>query len=294
MSPIFRLGFIGLGFMGTAFTQRLLERGWPVTVWNREPERMSPLTSLGAKAAESPAAVTATSDLVLMCVLDAPAVEACVFGAKGVAQTARKGRVLVDHGTTDPAATRRMAARLQQETGVGWVDAPVSGGPEGARAGNLAIMAGGDAADIETIRPLMADLAATFTHMGPVGAGQTTKLINQALVGTGYVLMAEALALAEAAGIDAAALPACLAGGHADSALLRRLYPRMVARDFDPPKSYARQLLKDMKAVRTFARGFGLSLPVVESAVAQHETHGSRGNEFADSASIFRLYNRKP
>src|SRR5919202_4490328 len=122
-----------------------------------------------------------------------------------------------------------------------WVDAPVSGGPQAAREGSLTVMAGGEAADVEAVRPLMQDLAANFTHMGPVGAGQTTKIVNQLIVGAGYVLMAEALSLAEAAGIDAASLPQCLAGGHADSSLLRRLYPQMEARAFEPPASYARQ-----------------------------------------------------
>jgi 3-hydroxyisobutyrate dehydrogenase len=134
------------------------------------------------------------------------------------------------------------------------------------------------------------DLAANFTLMGPVGAGQTAKIVNQAIVGTGYVLMAEALALAEAAGIDAAALPRCLAGGHADSNLLKKLYPQMQARDFEPPRAYARQLLKDMKAVKEFARGLGLALPVVERAVERYAEYVERGNEMQDSASIVRLY----
>src|SRR5919202_4458835 len=235
------LGFIGLGLMGTAMTLRLLERGRRVAVWNLEPERVPPLVEAGAEACESPAAVAARSDLVLMCVLNTEAVENCVFGPDGIAAASRPGRILIDHSTADPAATRDMAARLRRETGMHWVDAPVSGGPPAARDGTMTVMAGGEAADIEAIRPLMRDLAANFTHMGPVGAGQTAKIVNQAIVGTGFVLMAEALALAETAGIDAARLPACLAGGHADSSLLRRLYPQMEARAFEPPASYARQ-----------------------------------------------------
>jgi 3-hydroxyisobutyrate dehydrogenase len=289
-----RLGYVGLGLMGTAMCERLLEKGWPLTVWNREPERIPPIVAKGAAAASSPAEVTAQSDIVLMCVLHTEAVADCVFGPGGIASAGRlEGKILIDHSTIDPAASREMAARLRAETGMAWVDAPISGGPPAARSGTMAVMAGGEAADIERVHGLMQDLAGNFTHMGPAGAGQTTKVINQAIVGTGYVLMAEALILAERAGIDAARLPACLAGGFADSTLLRRLYPQMQERRFDPPLAYARQLLKDMKFVKAFAHGLGLELPVVEEAAAQYAAYVEAGNEMADSASIIRLYEKK-
>lgn len=285
-----RLGFIGIGLMGEAMTRRLLERGWRVTVWNREPERLDLVVPHGAVRVESPAAVTAQSDLVLLCVLNTEAVEACIFNPDGVASRAREGQILIDLSTADPAATREMAARLKAQAGMAWVDAPVSGGPNAARDGSLAVMAGGDAADIEAVRPVMADLAANFTHMGPSGAGQTTKMVNQAIVGTGFAVMAEALALAEKAGIDAARLPECLAGGFADSELLRRLYPQMRERAFEPPKSYARQLLKDLKAVNAFAEELGLDLALVRRSMEQYAAYVAQGNEMQDSASIVRLY----
>ena len=285
-----RIGFIGIGLMGEAMTRRLLDTGYEVTVWNLEPERLETVVPHGARAAGSPAAVTRASDLVLMCVLHTAAVESCVFGPDGVAKEANADKLLIDLSTADPAATRDMAARLRQETGMGWVDAPVSGGPPAARDGTMTVMAGGSPEDIQAVRPLMADMAGNFTHMGPSGAGQTTKMINQAIVGSGYVLMAEALILAERAGIDAARLPQALAGGHADSNLLRKLYPQMQARDFDPPRSYARQLLKDMKAVKAFAHDLGLDLGVVEKAAEQYARFVERGNEMSDSASVVRLY----
>jgi 3-hydroxyisobutyrate dehydrogenase len=288
-----KLGFIGIGLMGEAMTRRLLDRGYEVTVWNLEPERLDTVVPHGARAAPSPAALTAASDIVLMCVLHTAAVEACAFGPDGIATSARSDQILVDLSTADPAATREFAARLKRDTGMGWVDAPVSGGPPAARDGTMTVMAGGEPDDIVRVRPLMADMAANFTHMGPSGAGQTTKMINQAIVGTGYVVMAEALVLAERAGIDAALLPQCLAGGHADSNLLRKLYPQMQARDFEPPRSYARQLLKDMKAVKEFAHGLDLTLPVVESAAERYARYVEQGNEMADSASVVRLYDRE-
>ncbi len=286
-----RLGFIGLGLMGTAMTQRLLERGWQVTVWNLEPERVPPLVAEGAIAAPTPAAVTADSDIVILCVLHTDAVQDVVFGPDGVSKAGTAGKVLIDHSTIDPARTRSMATQLRESTGMRWIDAPVSGGPVASRAGTLTVMAGGAAEDVAAVKPVMADLAANFTLMGPVGAGQTAKMINQAIVGSGYVVMAEALRLAEEAGIAADRLPSCLAGGHADSTLLRQLYPQMQARAFDPPRSYARQLLKDLKAVQAFARGLGLDLPMLELAAARYTEYvEDRGQGMSDTASIVRLY----
>ena len=287
-----RIGFIGIGIMGEAMVRRLMERGHgPVTVWNLEPERLATVVPHGAVAAASSAAVAAASDVVMTCVLHTEAVRNVVFGPEGIAGAPDlSGRLLIDLSTAEPEATRQMAARLQAETGMGWVDAPVSGGPQAACAGTLAVMAGGAEADIARALPLLRDLAANVTRMGPVGAGQTTKVINQAIVGTGFVLMAEALALAEAAGIDAAALPGCLAGGFADSELLRRIWPQMQQRRFEPPAGYARQLLKDMKAVQAFAEGLGAELPVVAAAAARYAQFVAQGNEMADSAAILRLY----
>jgi 3-hydroxyisobutyrate dehydrogenase len=267
-----KLGFIGIGLMGEAMTRNLLDRDYNVTVWNLEPERLDTVVPHGARPAASPAAVTEASDIILMCVLHTAAVESCVFGPDGIAKAARPEKLLVDLSTADPAATREMPA---------------------ARDGTMTVMAGGASEDIERIRPLMADMAGNFTHMGPSGAGQTTKMINQAIVGAGYVIMAEALMLAERAGIDAARLPQCLAGGHADSSLLQRLYPQMQARDFEPPRSYARQLLKDMKAVKAFAHDLGLDLDVVEKAAEQYAAFVEQGNEMSDSASVIRLYENR-
>ena len=285
-----RLGFVGIGLMGEAMTRNLLDRGHTVTVWNLEPERLHTVVPHGARAAPSPSAVAEASDIVMTCVLHTAAVENVVFGPDGIAAAGRPEKLLIDLSTADPAATREMAARLKRETGMGWVDAPVSGGPPAARDGTMTVMAGGAPADVARIRPLMADMAGNFTHMGQSGAGQTTKMINQAIVGTGYVLIAEALILAERAGIDAARLPECLAGGLADSNLLKKLYPQMQARAFEPPRSYARQLLKDMKAVKDFARDFGLDLAVVEKAAEQYATFVAQGNEMSDSASVIKFY----
>ena len=286
------LGFIGIGIMGEAMVLRLLDRGFAVTVWNLTPDRYARVVPAGAYRADSPEAVAAASDIILMCVLDGPAVENCCFGERGLAEAAGTGKIVVDHSTINPDATRDIAARLSQRSRLRWVDAPVSGGPLAARDGTLTIMAGGNREDIDAVAPVMSALAAHFTHIGALGAGQTAKILNQAIVGTGYVLMAEALALAEAAGLDAAKLPDCLAGGHADSNLLRRLYPQMCARDFDPPRAYARQLLKDMKNVKHFAGEVAVDLPLVERAAERFAQFVAAGNEMADPASIALFYQK--
>jgi 3-hydroxyisobutyrate dehydrogenase len=295
MMPEPRIGFLGIGIMGEAMVLRLLERGRPVTAWNLEPERLDRVVPHGAVAAPTPAAVAAASDVVILCVLHTEAVARCVFGPDGIASAGpAPGKILLDHSTADPAATREMAARLRADTGMGWVDAPVSGGPQAARAGTLTLMMGGDPDEIATVGPVLRDLGTNVTRMGPVGAGQTTKVLNQAIVGTGFVLMAEALAMAEASGLDAAALPAGLAGGHADGSLLQKIYAQMQRRDFEPPTSYARQLLKDLKAVKAFAHDLNLELPLVETAVARFADYVAQGNEMVDSASVVRLYRPDP
>lgn len=288
-----RIGFIGIGLMGEAMTRRLLDQGYKVTVWNLEPERLDTVVPHGAVAAESPAAVTAASDVVMMCVLHTAAVERCVFESDGIASTAKPETLVIDFSTVDPEATREMAKRLKAKTGASWLDAPVSGGPPAARNGTMTVMAGGDEKDFARAKEILADMASNVTLMGPVGAGQTTKILNQAIVGTGYVLMTEALMLAEAAGIDAARLPQCLAGGHADSSLLQRLYPQMQARDFDPPRAYARQLLKDMKMVSAFFKDRGLDLPLIDQAAHIYGDYVALGHEMTDAGAVVKLYEEK-
>lgn len=286
-----RVGLVGTGLMGSAMARRLRQEGSQVVVWNREAEALPPLLALGAMPAASPRAVAEAVDVVLTCVLDTGAVEDCVWGPDGIA-AGRGARLLIDLSTIDPSATRGFARRLRVATGMGWVDAAVSGGPAAAEAGRLTIMAGGDPADLDDAAPVLSVLAANITRMGPVGSGQTAKLVNQALVGAGFVLMAEALALAEAAGLDAARLPACLAGGLADSTLLAQVYPAMQARQFEPPLGYARQLDKDLRAVCAFAQGLDLALPAVEAAAARFAAFVRDGHGMEDSRAIARLYDR--
>ncbi len=285
-----RLGWIGLGIMGVPAVRRLRGRGFPVAAWNRTAARYEEVRGSGALWCESPRAVAEASDIVFLCVLDAGAVEQVVLGPGGIAEAAGPARVVVDMSTIDPEDTLRIAGELRRRNGMRWVDAPVSGGPLAAADGTLTVMAGGDPEDIAYVEPAVRALAARFTHMGPLGAGQTTKVINQLIVGVGFLVMAEALALAERSGIDADRLPRALAGGLADSALLQRIYPQMRARAFEPPRSHAKQLLKDLANVVAFAERHGLDLPVVRLARDLFRRHVEAGHGEADSATVLRLY----
>jgi 3-hydroxyisobutyrate dehydrogenase len=290
MSQRPRLGFIGLGLMGAPMTRRLMSQGWSVTAWNREPERYAEVPNV--QIAESPAAVREACDILFMCVLDAKAVEECCFGERGFVKARSGASLLVDTSTINPDRTREFAERLQREAGMRWVDAPMSGGPPLAAKGGLTMMVGGADADVAAARAALEDLAGNLTHLGPVGAGQTAKIINQAIVGVSYMLMAEVLALAEGAGLQADSIPAALAGGLADSAALQRLYPQMAARDFTNPKAYARQLDKDLLNVSVFVRECGLDLPLMEHAVQRYHSF-AKDNPMQESAAVARIYEKK-
>jgi 3-hydroxyisobutyrate dehydrogenase-like beta-hydroxyacid dehydrogenase len=198
---------------------------------------------------------------------------------------------VIDFSTVKVDKGRAFAAKLRERSGCAWVDAPVSGGPPASGTGTLTVMAGGDAADIARIAPLMAQLSSRFTHMGPVGSGLVAKMINQLIVGCTHAVLAEALLIAEAAGVDAARIPECLAGGHADGTLLQRLYPRMAARDF-APQGYARQLLKDLEMVNEFAGGLKAPAPMTCEALSLYRMVIHHGFAELDTSAVFKLYER--
>lgn len=283
------LGYIGTGLMGAPMATRLIEAGNTVTVWNRTAAKAQPLVDHGAALGDSPADVAAKSDIVFMCLTDTKAVHEAVFGENGVASGARKGSVLVDFSSIQPDATREMAERLKAETGMDWIDAPVSGGVPGAEAGTLAIMAGGAQDSFDRVEPSVMQMAARFTLMGPVGAGQTTKLCNQVIVGCTMAVLAEAARLATNAGVDAARLPEALAGGFADSKPLQLFVPRMVNAQHEPPLGHVYTMLKDLDSVCDLARSCTSPVPFTSLAAEQFRLLTVRGGETADALEIFKL-----
>ena len=288
-----RIGFIGLGLMGSAFTGRLVACGYSVTGYDIEAEKVEAAVARGVEAATSPAEVAWASDIVQVCVTATYCVEDAVFGPGGVVEGAAPDKILVDHSTTEIPATRDMAQRLRDQTGMAWIDAPVSGGPPAAASGTLAIMAGGAGEAVERVRPVMADLAGGFTHMGAVGAGQATKMVNQVLVLTNYCVLAEALKLAENNGVDAAKIPEALASGHAGSNMLKNLFPRLVARDF-APAGFARQILKDLDMLHDVARDSRTPTPMASQAANLFRLLVSRGHGELDGIAVLKLYDEGP
>ena len=284
-----RIAYIGVGLMGLPMVLRLASLGYTLTVHDIVPARIDSARQAGAAGAATAGAAVHGADLVLINLPTPDAVEAAVFGANGVAGAMQPPQLLIDFSTIKVEQGRDFAARLLAQTACAWVDAPVSGGPPASATGSLTVMAGGAAADIERIRPLMTDIAARFTHMGTVGSGLAAKMLNQLIVGCLHVVMAEAASMAEAAGIDAARLPDCLAGGHADGSLLQRLYPRMVARDF-APQGYARQLRKDLEMVDAYAHGLGTPTPMLGTALSLYRLLIEAGHAELDTAAVFKLY----
>jgi 3-hydroxyisobutyrate dehydrogenase-like beta-hydroxyacid dehydrogenase len=292
MTTKLRLGYVGVGLMGLPMVKHLLPRGYAIRAYDIVPARVEAARAVGAQPATSPADAAAGVDFVLLNLPTNEAVEQAVFGERGVAAALRPPQLLIDFSTIKVDRCKAWAAKLREKTGCSWIDAPVSGGPPAAGSGALTVMAGGDPADIERARPLFADVAARFTHMGPAGAGMVAKMLNQLIVGCGHAVMAEAVVLAEAAGIDAARLPECLGGGYADSALLQRLYPRMVARDF-APQGYARQLLKDLEMANEFAGGLKAPTPMMGEALTLYRMLVHLGHAELDTAAVLKLYDTR-
>lgn len=284
-----RLGFIGLGLMGLPMTKRLLDAGREVTVWNRSPAKTELAVALGARQAANPAGVALEAPVIFLCVTDAMAVEEVVFGRGGLAEAPGVGRIVVDFSSIRPDATQAIAARLEAANGMRWVDAPVSGGTKGAEEGTLAIMAGGAPADFARVEPLVRLMAQRFTLMGPTGAGQTTKLCNQIIVGCVMPVLAEATRLAANAGIDPRRLPEALAGGFADSKPLQLFVPRMAAGIHEPPLGHAYTMLKDLDAALDLARGTGTPAPMTALAAALFRTLMAQRGDEAEALEIYKL-----
>lgn len=261
-----RVGFVGLGIMGAGMAANLVRAGFDVVVHNRTAARAEPLVAAGAEAAESPRAVAERCGVVFTCVSDTPDVEQVVFGTDGVAAGLESGSLLVDASTVSPEATRHWAAQLA-DRGIGFLDAPVSGGSEGAAKGTLSIMIGGDDKQVERARPYLEAMGTTITHVGDVGAGQTCKLVNQILVVTAMLGVAEALVFAKAGGLDLDKTIAAVEGGAAGSWMLANRGPQVIRGDWRPGFTIDLQQ-KDLRLVLESADELGV--PTITTGMISH------------------------
>ena len=284
------LAFAGLGLMGRPMVGRLMAAGYPLTVWNRTADKCLPLLQQGAHRVETPGELCAVAEIVMLCLADTAAVHEVVFGEEGLAAQGRPGQLLVDFSSLDPQRTKSMAAELEARCGMRWVDAPVSGGVQGALAGSLAIMAGGVYDDVERLRPVLAHLGQRVTHMGAVGSGQISKLCNQMIVACNALVIAEAVALAERSGVDAQLLAEALAGGFADSKPLQILAPQMAGRSFEPVKWHVRTLLKDLDSAVKQSGVSGSATPMSGLAAQLMRLHGQQGALDKDPATLIELF----
>lgn len=273
----FPLGYVGVGLMGGPMVKRLASLGWQVRAYDIVPER---------SGVASPVEAVRGADVVL---LNLPTNDAVEDVLAKLLPVLRPPQLVVDFSTIPVEACRHHAAKLARETGCRWVDAPVSGGPPAAAAGTLTVMAGGEAEDLERLAPLMRDIAARCTRMGPVGAGLAAKMINQLIVGVGHAMLGEAVALCERAGIDAARIPECLGGGYADSNLMKAYWQRMIERDF-APRGYVRQLLKDLEMVNGWAQALGARTPMLASALSAYRELTKEGHSELDTSAVVKLY----
>jgi 3-hydroxyisobutyrate dehydrogenase len=263
------IGFIGIGTMGAAMARRLLRAGHAVRVHNRTRERELPLAQEGARRADSPRVAASGAEIVITMVSDTADVESVVLGDQGALQGLASGSLLVDMSTISPAATRTLAARLA-ERGVAMLDAPVSGGSEGAEQGTLSIMVGGEPADLERSRPVLELLGKTITLVGPVGSGQLAKAMNQVIIAGTYAAVAEGLALGLKAGIDIEAAHRAISGGAAGSWGLSNRGPNMIRNSY--PLGFRTRLhRKDLGIALEAARELGVSMPLA-AYVEQLET----------------------
>ena len=285
-----KLGFLGTGLMGSPMILRLLDAGYSIYIWNRTAEKIISLLEKGATAADSPAAVAIESEFVFMCVTDANAVGQVVFGDKGVVKTGSEKKLLVDFSSIPPDLTRAFSMRLESECGMGWIDAPVSGGVKGAEEGTLAILAGGKLEAIEQIRPIVSNLCNRMTHMGHTGAGQVTKLCNQVIVASNLVTIAEAISLAERSGVDATKLHEALAGGFGDSLPLQIFGPRFAERKVKPLLGHIYTMLKDIDNARELGRETNTPLPMVGLAAEMFRQVSSQGYAQEDVTHLIRLF----
>jgi 2-hydroxy-3-oxopropionate reductase len=282
------VALIGAGAMGGAIGARLLATGTALTVFDLDAAKVAALVESGARSAPSAARAAAGAKAVILS-LNAPhIVRAAVFGPGGVAEGAAPGTLLIDMSSIDPAATKALAADAA-ERGLRWVDSPLSGGIPKAATGELTLMQGGAPDDVAAAQAVLARVATNQTRMGGPGAGQTTKLINQVLCGLGFLAVAEATALAEAAGVDAAAIPRALAGGRADSAILQEYMPRMAARDYRRTGRID-NMVKDLNGAADLARLTHTPMPLTSLCAEIHRMLTAAGLGGEDQAALMEFF----
>lgn len=283
-----RVALIGAGAMGGAIGARLVATGTLLTVFDLDPAKVAVLVDQGAGAAGSAAAAAASARAVILSLNSPKVVRAAVFGPGGVAEGAAPGTLIIDMSSIDPESTKALAADARDK-GLRWVDSPLSGGIPKAATGDLTLMQGGDVHDVAEAQNVLRRVASNQTRMGDAGAGQTTKLINQVLCGLNFLAIAEATALAEAAGVDARMIPQALKGGRADSALLQEYMPRFAARDYRRTGRID-NMVKDLNGAQDLARLTHTAMPLTALCAEIHRMLTAAGLGGEDQAALMEFF----
>ena len=283
-----KIALIGAGAMGGAIGARLLETGNSLKVFDLDQDKVANLAAKGGTAAGSAAEAARDVDFVITSLNASRIVELAAFGKDGIADGAAKGTIIVDMSSIEPDATARFA-QMAAERGLAWVDSPLSGGAPKAAIGELTLMLGGAAADVERAMGMLSDVAKNMTHMGGPGAGQTTKMINQVLCGLGFLAVAEATQLALDAGVDAEKIPVALKGGRADSALLQEYMPRFATKDYRRTGRID-NMVKDLNMVNDLARQTGTSMPMTALCAEIHRMLTAAGLGGEDQAAVMEFF----
>lgn len=283
-----KVALIGAGAMGGAIGTRLIETGNQLTVFDLDAEKVAALTSLGAQSAGTAAEAASVSDVVILSLNSPKIVRIAIFGKDGVAAGAKPDTLIIDMSSIDPEATKELAAEAA-EKGLRWVDSPLSGGAPKALIGQLTLMAGGSDKDVADAHRVLQHVASNFTHMGPCGAGQTTKLINQVLCGLNFLAVAEATQLALDAGVDAVKIPQALKGGRADSAILQEYMPRYVAKDYRRTGRID-NMVKDLNGAQDLARRTNTAMPLTAACAEVHRMLTAAGLGGEDQAALMEFF----
>ena len=290
MKKKIKVGCLGAGVLGAAIIERLIASDFEVQMWNRDRLKLKPLELLGGTILPNPKSVAECADVVIICVTDHVAVKELLYGDDGLfAANQIIPDVIIDMSTCDVNETKRIANDASINHGIQWLDAPISGGAPAAREGRMTIMVGGDQAAFESVAPIWSSLGGQVTRMGDSGSGQATKMINQLLVSSGLVILAEACALAETLGIDVVKIPSALQGGRADSYQLQEMFPKM-ARSEHTITATANIMLKDLSMIENLFQENGLDLSMVRETKRAFSALKDRGWGDRDTSELINLY----
>ena len=287
------IGFIGIGLMGLSLVKRLSYLDYKIEAYDKNLEKLDPLKKMSnIKLIQNASQISKYNDIIILCVDKTESVKEVVFGKNGIINNANENTIILDLSTTLAYETINFANQLNKETGASWIDAPVSGGPEKALEGNLAIMVGGDKKVVENVKPILEAISSKYTYFGVSGSGQIVKMINQIIVLNNYTILAEAASFAKAWNVDANKIPKALSDGHAGSNLLNDLFPRIVNRDFEP-KGYASQILKDLQMVSKLANSKNTPTPMSSLTKQLFTILVNISKEKLDGTSIVKLFDLK-